>query len=218
MSLCRSALLAAALLLLAPAAAQAATVSLAGATLSYVAAEGEANDLSVSLAAGVYTLTDAAGEPVTAGAGCLQVLPAQATCPSAGITLLSLDARDRADVIHIGPGTANATLTGGAGDDVITGGDGADTLNGGTDADRLDGGAGIDTLNGDWGDDTLIGGLAADTFNGGAGTDLADYSARVSAVTIWIDAPTSCGAATGTTRSTGRPATTRSTAAPATTP
>ena len=112
MSLCRSALLAAALLLVAPAAAQAAAVSLSGATLSYVAAEGEANDLSVSLAEGVYTLTDAAGEPVTAGAGCLQVLPAQATCPSAGITLLSLDARDRADVIHIGPGTANTTLTG----------------------------------------------------------------------------------------------------------
>ena len=193
MRLCRSALLAAFLLAAVPAVSQAATVSLGGTTLTYVAAEGEANSLTVTLAAGTYTLTDATA-PLTAGNLCTQITPSEATCPSAGLILLSVDGRDRDDVIAIGPGTANATLTGGAGNDILTGGDGADTLNGGTDADVLNGGAGIDTLNGDWGDDSLTGGTGADVFNGGAGTDVADYSTRVSAVTIWIDALANDGA------------------------
>ena len=58
-------LLACTLVLVAAPAAQAATASISGATLTFVAADGEANQLAVSLAAGTYTLTDA-GAPVTA--------------------------------------------------------------------------------------------------------------------------------------------------------
>jgi Ca2+-binding RTX toxin-like protein len=171
-----------------PSAAQAADVATTGATLSFVALEGEANALTVSLAGGVYTLTDTGGAAVdTVDVDCTEVTPSQVTCPAAGITLLSIDARDRNDTVTVGSGTAAVTLTGGAGDDTLTGGDGNDTLNGGTDADRLDGGAGTDTLNGDTGDDALVGGTGADAFNGGAGVDLADFSTRLSAVTISID-------------------------------
>jgi Ca2+-binding RTX toxin-like protein len=193
--LCRSALLAALLLVAAPSAARAGDVSTAGATLSFVALEGEANDLSVTLAGGTYTLTDAGGEPVTAGANCTQVAPSQATCPAAGITALTIDARDRSDSVLVGSGTAAATVTGGAGDDVLVGGDGSDTLNGGTDADRLEGGGGNDTLNGETGDDSLDGGLGNDVLNGHAGVDLADYSSRGAAVTISIDGTANDGAA-----------------------
>ena len=195
MPLCRSALVATVLLAVAPTAAHAGTASVAGGALSYVAAEGEANDLSVAVGGGNYTLTDLAGHAIAAGTGCsATATPSEVTCASPGITSLSLDARDRDDTIAVGPGTVAAVLTGGAGNDELTGGDATDTLNGGTDADRLDGGAGVDVLNGDWGDDALVGGLGGDTFNGGTGTDVADYSDRVSAVTVWIDALANDGA------------------------
>ncbi|HWM10313.1 MAG TPA: calcium-binding protein [Solirubrobacteraceae bacterium] len=191
MRLCRSALLAATLLAAAPAAAQAATASAVGGALTYTAAEGEANDLSVTLSAGTYTLSDAVA--ITASGTCAPTgTPSEVTCT--GVSSITIDVRDRDDDVEVGPGTAAVILTGGAGDDELIGGDGNDALNGGTDADRLSGGSGTDTLNGDWGDDSLTGGPGADTFNGGAGTDVADYSTRVSAVTVWIDALANDGA------------------------
>ena len=61
--LCRSALIAALLLGAAPTAASAATASAVGNTLTFSAAEGEVNQLSVTLASGVYTLTDTGTTP-----------------------------------------------------------------------------------------------------------------------------------------------------------
>ena len=145
------------------------------------------NNLTVSLAGGVYTLVDMGGTAVTASGSCTQVLPATVTCPPGGITLLSLDGRDHDDTITLGAGTAAATISGGAGDDVLTGGSAIDTLNGGADADRLDGGAGNDILNGDSGDDTFVGGassLGNDALTGGTGTDLADYSSRTASLSL----------------------------------
>jgi Ca2+-binding RTX toxin-like protein len=155
-----------------PAGAEAADVSVSGATLLFAAAPNEANVLAVSLAAGTYTLTDT-GAAVTAGAGCTQVAPGQVTCPSAGLTALSIDVRDLDDSVAIGAGTVAATLTGGAGDDVLTGGGAVDTLNGGPDSDRLDGGAANDVLDGGTGDDALDGGAGNDTylFSWGSGKD-----------------------------------------------
>ena len=125
MPLCRSALLAAILLAVAPSAAHAATASVASGTLSYVATEGDANQLSVTIGGGDYTISDLAGHAIGVGAGCFATgTPSQVTCPTAGITTLNLDARDRDDTIALGSGTVAATLTGGAGDDAITGGDG----------------------------------------------------------------------------------------------
>jgi len=88
--------------------------------------------------------------------------------------------------------TAEATLTGGAGNDAINasavslksvtlnGGAGDDTLTGGAIADLIDGGAGNDSLvgndgndiiNGGAGDNTIAGGNGNDTITGGAGID-----------------------------------------------
>jgi Ca2+-binding RTX toxin-like protein len=169
--LCRSALLAALVLGAAPAAAQAADAWTAGATLNFVALEGEANALTVTLAGGTYTLTDG-GAPVTAGAGCAQVTASEVTCPAAGITALSLDGRDRDDAVTVGPGTAGATLIGGAGDDVLSGGDGADVIFAGSGDNVAFGGAGDDILRGEEGDDVLDGGAGDDILIGNAGDDV----------------------------------------------
>jgi Ca2+-binding RTX toxin-like protein len=180
MSLCRSALLTAVLVLAAPAAAQASDVSLVGGVLTYVAADNEANAVTLSLAAGTYTFGDAVA--VTPGTGCSQAGPDGATCSATGVTSVSIDVRDEADTVTL---SAAATVYGGAGDDQLFGGPGVDTLNGGADDDRLDGGAGNDNLNGDSGDDTFAGtGAGNDVFTGGSGTDLADYSGRTSGVVV----------------------------------
>ena len=82
----------------------------------------------------------------------------------------------------------NDTLNGGAGNDTLEGGTENDVLNGGPDDDTLRGDEGVDTLNGDSGNDTLDGGSGDDTLNGGAGSgDTADYSLRVTPVTVAID-------------------------------
>jgi Ca2+-binding RTX toxin-like protein len=189
----RSALIAVAILALTPAAAQAGTVTLSGATLSFAAADGESNNVSVTLSGGNYTVTDS-GASLTYVGGCSGGSGAPVVCPSAGVTALTLDGRDLADTITVGPGTANATISGGEGDDSLNGGSGNDTLNGGTDADRLDGGAGTDTANGDSGDDTFVTGAGADVFNGGTGTDLADYSTSAASVTVTLDGTANDGA------------------------
>ena len=197
MRIWRTTLLALSLLVAAPAAAQAADVSVNVNTLSFAALDGETNDLNVSLAGNVYTLVDLGGTPVTAGAGCIQVLPATATCAQGTINALILDGRDHADTIAVVPGTAVATISGGAGDDVLTGGSGIDILNGGADADRLDGGGGNDTVNGDSGDDTFLAGSGAtgnDIFNGGTGIDLADYSSRSASLLLSVDGVANDGA------------------------
>ena len=187
MRIWRPILLAFSLLVAAPAVAQAGVVSVSGTTLSFAAADDEVNNLSVSLSGGVYTLEDLGNTPVTATGSCTQVDPETVTCVQGTIALLSLDGRDRADTITVGPDTAPATIVGGAGEDRLTGGTANDTLTGAADADRLDGGAGTDTLNGDSGDDALVGGPGPDVLNGGTGVDLADYSARTSGVTVNIE-------------------------------
>ena len=64
-----SALIALLILAFAPAAAQAGTVAVSGATLSFTAGDAEANNVNVSLSAGTYTVADS-GAAVTPGAGC----------------------------------------------------------------------------------------------------------------------------------------------------
>ena len=187
MNLCRSALLACVLLALAPAAASAADVSISGSTLVFAAADGETNNVTVSIGGGNYTVVDTGSTVLNYAAPCVAAGPNTVTCASAGITALTIDGRDLDDTITVGAGTVAATINGGAGDDTLTGGSAIDTLNGGPDADLLDGGAGNDALNGDAGDDTFLGGVGNDAFTGGIGTDTANYSARVSPVIVTID-------------------------------
>ena len=50
----------------APASARASAVSVNGATLSFAAVDGEANDVTVAFAPGTYTIAERAARPVSA--------------------------------------------------------------------------------------------------------------------------------------------------------
>jgi len=182
--------------------------------LSYIAAPGEANDLSITLEPdGTFDVVDT-GALVLEGAGCGAITETEAMCfPPAG-AVVSVDLGDGDDTATVnGP---RATVLGGPGDDVITaasfgagpgdtldGGPGNDQLTGGPGDDALIGGPGNDTLRGLGGDDSLsgdddplvgpgpfvmpAGGPAAtgdDILDGGDGRDTVSYLARTEPVTV----------------------------------
>ena len=70
------------------------------------------------------------------------------------------------------------------GDDTIHGGTGNDFINGLSGDDRLRGRAGNDLLIGGEGNDVVFWDLGNDTINGGSGFDRADYSAKLTGVTV----------------------------------
>jgi hypothetical protein len=152
---------------LAPAAAQAASVNEGAGALSYVAAAGEANHVTVApwgLALKVTETGTKGGVPValTIGPGCWRLSAGSAACvtPTTGIAFDGGDGNDQLDATLV---KVAVSASGGAGDDVLSTGSGADTLSGGPGADTLDGGAGNDTF------DARDG--AADRITCGDGTD-----------------------------------------------
>src|SRR5919198_279903 len=169
--------------LLAPATARAATVSTSGATLSFVAGDGKENVTTVTVSGANFVITDS-GEAMTEGAGCSQAVVGTVTCPTAGITALSVDSRDGNDRITVTGTSVAATLNGGEGDALI----------GSTSANVLLGGGGDDTLDGDAANDVLDGGSGADDLVGGAGTDLVTYAASATPVTVLLDGSSGNGA------------------------
>src|SRR4051812_42437295 len=66
--------------LVAPGSALAGIASSDGSNVSYVAADGEQNNITVELAGATYTITDS-GAPVTATAPCVSAGANSATCP-----------------------------------------------------------------------------------------------------------------------------------------
>jgi Ca2+-binding RTX toxin-like protein len=180
-----------------PAGANAATASITGSTLTYSAASGEENDLTIETDASVFRVTDNTA-PVTAGAGCAQRSPHRVNCPTAGVTLVEVLAKDQDDTVQALIGTVDANLNGGsgcdsltsdAGDDTLTlgksesscntseqafAGDGQDTLNGSTTPNSnafLGGGPDDDELLGGPGNENLFGDAGADDLVGGDGFD-----------------------------------------------
>lgn len=106
----------------------------------------------------------------------------------------------------VGGNGVDATLEGGAGNDLIQdyngdsflfGGDGADTVAGHYGNDVIYGGADADRLYGGYGDDTLFGGAGADFLAGGAGADTADYSGEAVGIDIGLLRSGTGGGATG---------------------
>jgi Ca2+-binding RTX toxin-like protein len=185
-----------------PASASAGTASIAGSTLTYSAASGEENDLTIETAGANFRVTDNTA-PVTASAGCTQRSPHRVNCLTAGVTLIEVLAKDQDDTVLLLTGTVDANLNGGsggdsltsdAGDDTLTlgkgdiggntgeqaiAGDGQDTLNGSTTSNSssfLDGGPGDDQLNGGPGFDSMFGNLGADDLVGGDGFDFVEFT------------------------------------------
>ncbi|MDX6650902.1 MAG: hypothetical protein QOJ97_2853 [Solirubrobacteraceae bacterium] len=166
----------------APGDAVAATVRSAGSELSYTAASGETNALTVTPRPSMYEFRDP-GAQVTAVQPCVPAGPDGALCPRSGITSLVADVGDGNDKVTVAVGQGDApllaaTLYGGAGNDELLGGSGDDALHGGPGDDRVAGGPGEDTLDGGFGVDTLEGGDAA---------DVVDYGDRTQPVSLSVD-------------------------------
>jgi hemolysin type calcium-binding protein/Big-like domain-containing protein len=144
--------------------------------LSYLAASGQANQVTVSGDVSSIAVTDAGTDAITPGNGCSATDQPQ-TVACTGANQIEVRARDLDDTVTLATGlisalfgqNGNDTLNGGSGKDVLTGGDGNDVLNGndGNDVFRAE-------ANSD-GDDQMSGG-------NGSG-DLASY-ATTSGVTV----------------------------------
>jgi Ca2+-binding RTX toxin-like protein len=173
-------------------------------TLFFAAGSGEANDLTITLDASNYTITDRGpGVTVLAGPNCQPTPdPQTVTCAAPGVASLEVELAGLNDKAVLTPDTP-ARILGGDGDDELRGGGGADeligdtlggpagndTLAGGDGGDELfgdsadltttgqndlDGGPGNDDLSGAAGPDTLQGGGDGDTLRGFGGADSAD--------------------------------------------
>lgn len=156
-------------MLLAPAAANAGVLSQSGGIISYVANQGERNDVLVStdlLLGGivpVYSVKDLDANPITIGGGACQLINGVGMCTQAGISSFILDVRDRDDTAQVataGAGGAaptglGAQMIGGRGVDVLMGGFGGDILKGNDGRDSLRGRGGVDVYKGGRGTDNL---------------------------------------------------------------
>ena len=182
------------------------TVSLAGETLSFDAAPGAANRLTVSRSGSTYTFADA-GSPVKAGAGCAPLGANKVTCSPTSVSALSISLRDGTDSLAssapvattVDGGPGNDTLATGASSDTVVGGEGVDTVTYASrstpvsvslDGIRNDGGtedgaavsardnvmADVENLVGGAGADRLTGSAADNVLDGGRGGD--DLSGR----------------------------------------
>src|SRR5262249_39576954 len=82
---------------------------------------------------------------------------------------VKIDGGSGNDVLEARGLHTNATLIGGAGNDVLVGTESDDVLDGGDDNDQLFGGGGTDTMNGGDGNDFLDGGAGQDILHGDGG-------------------------------------------------
>ena len=125
-----------------------------------------------------------------AGGGCGPAPANSATCPSAGISQLSIALGDGDDGVTVATPT-NAVVLGGTGDDTLVGAGGQDVVRGEDGADTVRGGAGDDTIDGGPGNDALDPGLGGnadhDTLAGGEGDDSVSYGLRSAPVATTKD-------------------------------
>lgn len=148
----------------APASMAASAASSSG-TLTFRAAAGEANDLTISNAVvggmAAFKLADR-GAPITPGPGCVAAGPGAVTCQAPGISSIVAWGFDRNDRL-VNDTAMASSLYGGDGDDEVTGGAGRD---------RIAGGRGADVLSGRGGDDQIVTrGNYSDVVSCGAGVD-----------------------------------------------
>jgi Ca2+-binding RTX toxin-like protein len=148
-------------MLLGAGSADAATLSSSGGIISYVAGQGEKNDVLVgttSLFGGtiaLYTFKDADANPITTIPPC-EFLNGMATCRQDGVSSFIIDVRDRDDTAQVAETVGiGALMIGGRGVDVLMGGNGNDILKGNDGRDSLRGRGGADTYKGGRGRDNL---------------------------------------------------------------
>jgi hypothetical protein len=185
----------AAIALAVPAAASAGTLTISGGVMSYVAAPGEENYLSIYADDDPNVLRVGDSVPIVFGDGAAGVCTGDEfdqtmVCPRPtrfvadlgdgddGFSVVDLDdVLDLPVEIDGGPGDDNISggiaadvLRGGPGNDLVIGFDGDDQLFGGDGNDRLGGRRGNDLVDGGEGDDNLIDSLIAEDSYDGADT------------------------------------------------
>jgi Ca2+-binding RTX toxin-like protein len=149
-------------LLLGAATAQAAVLASGGGMITYIANQGERNDVLVDTAdlfggtVPVYTFKDADANPITIGVGPCEFINEVATCRRDGIGSLIIDVRDGDDTAQIAETVGiGALMIGGRGNDTLLGGNGNDILKGNDNRDSLRGRGGADVYKGGRGRDNL---------------------------------------------------------------
>ena len=162
------------LALVAPAAAQAGTLSVQNGVVSYVETDAAAaNAVTISLSTdgtkvNVVDSGRSGGRTLTLKTdGSCTVSRATGSCPATGVVSLSVDTGDQNDTI-----TNKTNL-----------------------ASRMTGGTGNDKLTGGGGDDVFLTDAGSDTYAGGAGNDTVDYSARTAPLTVTLDGQANDGEA-----------------------
>jgi len=155
-------------LLLGASSAQASVLTANNGVISYVADQGERNDVLVSTdsilggTVPVYTFKDLDANPIAIGGGACQLINGVGMCQQAFISSVVIDVRDGDDTAQVatsGVGLTPAPAIGA----LMIGGDGVDTLIGGNGNDILKGNDGRDSLRGRAGDDAYKGGRGTDT-------------------------------------------------------
>lgn len=158
-----------------PGLASASKLSVAGGTLKYSGQGREENNVSVSLLAGTYTVTDNGSNVLLrVGRGCVMVSGDTATCTDTGIDALSVVTGAREDTISVDASVSvPSKLTGGSDENVITGGSGDDRITGGSSEDVLTGALGADSIIAAGGEDTINSADGVqDKLNCGGGEDI----------------------------------------------
>jgi Ca2+-binding RTX toxin-like protein len=159
--------------------APAATVNDSNSSITYTAAAGESNQVTIARSGNLLVISDA-GAAVTPLGTCAPVNANQAICPLPASGFLQAGLGDMVDTFSIAAsvsGLPSTQVQGGPGNDKLTGGeltadnllgeDGADELRGLGGNDRLSGGSGAGDL-GDFSD----GGAGRDFFDGSSGNDV----------------------------------------------
>ena len=148
--------------LLGAASAQAAVLTSSGGIITYVANQGEKNDVQVGVSTllggtvPVYTFTDLDANPIQIGGGPCQLINGVGMCDPSNIGSFIIDARDGDDTVLVADGVGiGAMIIGGRGVDVLQGGPGGDILKGNDGRDSLRGREGVDVYLGGRGRDNL---------------------------------------------------------------
>jgi len=150
------------MMLIGAAGAQASTLTSVGGIIFYDAAQGEKNDVQVTVGTllggtvPVYSFQDADANPITVGGGPCELINGVGMCRQEFVSSLVINVRDRDDTAQVAENVpVGALMIGGRGIDVLTGGSGNDILKGNDGRDSLRGRGGADVYKGGRGRDTL---------------------------------------------------------------